>query len=489
MTPRTFESAGKPVTPSAEATAVVKNRKTPSPMAKPPSPTNLASARKTPSPTIFSRSGGRSPNNGQLVSPTFGKGAAPPSARRAQHRSPDPAEPVSPPQRPRSPGIHKFPRSPKQTVRSKSSMSHHELRDRAGRRQRRDALDHDDVEEKHAMQAPDRKPSATVGTQTDPVCEHGTPFTSLVSNLAQTSRPSPCEPSDDRFLEKLAKIQGELAMAVCSGMELIAERGAMSAPSGSVGGGCGAAGDTTPCASVEPGTAAAAAGKWDEADPAAETARASSGVREMGAGAVDKPAAAAPAMAAAEFASHGSDSECDEVRSLSLSEEGPIYSRLCRWRDAMRAPDPIAMISEGQHCAIDAEEEEEFERSVGSGTSAATTRIAGGAGHAGSPSGKPSASTQEDALSELLSPILSKISNRLEILPEIAAGWTERAAPCLIGASQPRPATMVQATKVKALHSTEWPAARVDGDALPLSHVRLAPSSRADHTHSRPGAA
>jgi hypothetical protein len=436
-------------------------------MAKPSSPTNLAAARKTPSPTIFSRSGGRSPNNSQRVSPTFGKGTAPSLARRAQHRSPDPADPVSPLPRPPSPGIHKFPRSPRQTVRSKSSVSHHELRDRAGRRQRREALDHEDVEEKHAMQGPDRKPSATIGTQTDPVCEHVTPFTSLVSDLVQASRPSPCEPSDDRFLEKLAKMQGELAMAVCSGMELIAERGGMSAPSGSLGGGA----VPTPGASAEAGPS----GQWDNKP---ETARASSGLREMGSGvaAAPAPAAAARVMAAPEFASHGSDSECDEVRSLSLSEEGPVYSRLCRWRDAMRAPDPIAMISEGQHCAIDVEEEDEFERSVGSGTSAATTRFAAAA--AGSPPGKPSAATQEDALSELLSPILSKISNRLDILPEMGAGWTHTAAPRLIGASGPRPATMVQATKVKALHSAEWHAARGDGDALPLSHVRLFPHAR-----------
>jgi hypothetical protein len=363
---------------------------------------------------------------------------------------------------------------PRQTVRSKSSVSHHELRDRAGRRQRREALGHDDVDEKHAMQAPDRKPSSTVGTQTDPVCEHGTPFTSLVSDLVQAPRPSPCEPSDGRFLEKLAKIQGELAMAVCSGMELIAERGAISAPSGSLGAGCSAAGDPAPGASA--GAGAAAVGHWDETDPAVGSARASPGVRETGSGAAAAPAASSRTECAVQFASHGSDSECDEVRSLSLSEEGPVYSRLCRWRDAMRAPDPIAMISEGQHCAIDAEEEDELERSVGSGTSAATTRIAGGAGHAGSPSGKPPAASHEDALSELLSPILSKISNRLEILPEMGAGWTEEATPRLIGASWPRPATVVQATKVKAVHSAEWPAARADAGALPLSPVRSIPS-------------
>ena len=388
------------------------------------------------------------------MSPTFGKAttlpAAASSSRRQQRCSPDPSEQsvACPLLRPQSPGIQKLPRSPRRTVRSKSSVSHHELCYSAGRRQRRECIDADDVEDKRKSHVKNLKPSATVGTQTDPVCEHGIPFTSLVSDLVQASRPSPCEPSDNRFLEKLAKIQGELAMAVCSGMELIAERGAMSASSDSpiI---CGAAG-VVQTANAEVLLTCAAVD-----------------VGEGGAGA--HGAGEAGVDTAVEFAAYGSDSECDEVRSLSLSEDGPVYSRIYHWRDSMRAPDPIAMISDGQHSALDGEEseEDELERSVGSGTSAATTRLAiDGVCARGTREHKLAATSQEDALSELLSPILSKITNRLEILPELDAGWME-APPQVDRAAAPRPVQRVQATKVKAVRSVD--------DALPLSLVRSHP--------------
>ena len=166
---------------------MVKSRRTPSPTAKPASPT--MSGRKTPSPTALARPGSRSPVNSQRMGPTSIKGTISPTVsrpRRPQHRSPELIDPGSnsPPPRPASPAITKFARSPKAvTLRCKSAQSHHEACGHPVLRARRGSFDQDDVDDRRTSHTP--KQSSTVGTQTDPLHEHGIPFTSLVSDLVQ----------------------------------------------------------------------------------------------------------------------------------------------------------------------------------------------------------------------------------------------------------------------------------------------------------------
>ena len=554
VTPRlAYEPACKgPVTPSAEATAAVKSRKTPSPTAKPPSPTNFAN-RKTPSPTPFSRSGGRSPIGGQRSSPTFNKGASSPTrfvgerpsvrqprspqVRSASSGSPDPTDYArtrspspSPMQRPASPAVGKrlspkarrpppptaprpaptlsrgpraasrrsrapfgrralagaaallppIPAAPRRVFplfslasdpltpptppsaprpqpaaamlrQSKSSSSYAEQFGRAERRPRRDSCDAED--ERLTPRTTVAKQSSTVGTQTDPVEDDASGAGQLVR--PQATRPRPGEAYDERFLENIAKIQGELAMAVCSGMELIAERGA-----GAAMGAAAAVGPQTFAEAVL--TTKTTQQRFDQqiqqqqpwpgrarAGEAADTRRSKKSV------------------ASCDSAAHGSDSECDEVRSLSLSEEGPVYSRSCNWR-LMRAPDPIAMLSNGQHKAarVDGESsgDELLDESADgslprndSDRSIATTRIGGGAKGA-SPAGK------EESLSGILAPILSKITSDLDVVAERAGEGAGRRLPTRVPATKPAPERRKPGER-------RAPAA---GDvALALSEVRL----------------
>lgn len=475
VTPRlAYEPACKgPVTPSAEATAAVKSRKTPSPTAKPPSPTNFAN-RKTPSPTPFSRSGGRSPIGGQRSSPTFNKGASSPTrfvgerpsvrqprspqVRSASSGSPDPTDYArtrspspSPMQRPASPAVGKR-LSPKPAAamlrQSKSSSSYAEQFGRAERRPRRDSCDAED--ERLTPRTTVAKQSSTVGTQTDPVEDDASGAGQLVR--PQATRPRPGEAYDERFLENIAKIQGELAMAVCSGMELIAERGA--------GAAMGAA------AAVGPQTFAEAVlttkTTQQRFDQQIQQQQQQPGPGRARAGEAADTRRSKKSVASCDSAAHGSDSECDEVRSLSLSEEGPVYSRSCNWR-LMRAPDPIAMLSNGQHKAarVDGESsgDELLDESADgslprndSDRSIATTRIGGVGGGA------------EESLSGILAPILSKITSDLDMVAERAGEGAGRRLPTRVPATKPAPERRKPGER-------RAPAA---GDvALALSEVRL----------------
>mmetsp|Transcript_5364 Transcript_5364/g.15918 ORF Transcript_5364/g.15918 Transcript_5364/m.15918 type:complete len:561 (+) Transcript_5364:111-1793(+) len=481
VTPRlAYEPACKgPVTPSAEATAAVKSRKTPSPTAKPPSPTNFAN-RKTPSPTPFSRSGGRSPIGGQRSSPTFNKGASSPTrfvgerpsvrqprspqVRSASSGSPDPTDYArtrspspSPMQRPASPAVGKR-LSPKPAAamlrQSKSSSSYAEQFGRAERRPRRDSCDAED--ERLTPRTTVAKQSSTVGTQTDPVEDDASGAGQLVR--PQATRPRPGEAYDERFLENIAKIQGELAMAVCSGMELIAERGA-----GAAMGAAAAVGPQTFAEAVL--TTKTTQQRFDQ-QIQQQQQQPWPGRARAGEAAADTRRSK-KSVASCDSAAHGSDSECDEVRSLSLSEEGPVYSRSCNWR-LMRAPDPIAMLSNGQHKAarVDGESsgDELLDESADgslprndSDRSIATTRIGGGAKGA-SPAGK------EESLSGILAPILSKITSDLDVVAERAGEGAGRRLPTRVPATKPAPERRKPGER-------RAPAA---GDvALALSEVRL----------------
>jgi len=264
-------------------------------------------------------------------------------------------------------------------------------------------------------------------------------------------------------------------MAVCSGMELIAERGGH-APVGFDAGTSAAAG---------PSEAQATAERREQEAAEAERKTPGRGSAESGSsGGEGRSVGTQPACGTTpsevEYAAYGSDSECDEVRSLSLSEEGPVYSKLCQWR--MGAPDPIAMISEGQHTAIgDSDTDDELERSMGStdpqgsDKSLAMTRI--GVTMERMLLSKPGADSQEDALSELLYPILSKITNRLEVQSE-----QEQGSSAALRGFPGRPPT-VQATKVPAIRSGESGApsrysSADEGPSLTLSHVTLSPHGR-----------
>jgi len=262
----------------------------------------------------------------------------------------------------------------------------------------------------------------------------------------QATRPRPGEAYDERFLENIAKIQGELAMAVCSGMELIAERGA--------GAAMGAAAAVSPQTFAEAVlTTKTTQQRFDQQIQQQQQpwpGRARAGEAET--------RRSKKSVASCDL--YCSDSECDEVRSLSLSEEGPVYSRSCNWRP-MRAPDPIAMLSNGQRKAarvdgessgdelLDESADGSFPRND-SDRSIATTRIGGGA--------------NEESLSGILAPILTKITSDLDMVAERAGEGAVRRLPTRVPATKPAPERRKPGER-------RAPAA---GDvALALSEVRL----------------
>jgi len=168
------------------------------------------------------------------------------------------------------------------------------------------------------------------------------------------------------------------------------------------------------------------------------------------------PPAAAPA--ASPTPDQGSDSECDEVRSLSLSEEGPVMHASHRshhglQRDAL-APDPIAMLSDGQLTAVGPPYTRAFSdydngTPVGdSDDSAATTRLEEASGR----------SPQHDVL-DTLAPVFSKLKNQLAVVPEQAAG---------LASHRTHRQVRVPATKVKARRGDS-----VTMQALSLAQVSL----------------
>jgi len=217
-------------------------------------------------------------------------------------------------------------------------------------------------------------------------------------------------------------------MAVCSGMELMAERsvGVAEAPGVVSGAACIGSGGHRPSSA------------WENSEAQGQRA-----------------------VSRADGGDQGSDSECDEVRSLSLSEDGPVVSKSAAARAkkerCVEAPDPIAMLSDGQYSATSTDHTPND-----SDHSAAATRL--DIGHSGERSNSKSPS--HELLTDFLSPILSKLnvgeSYRLEVVPEQAD------SPSGISGQRPS-ATQVTATKVKALrggaHSTM--------EALNLAQVKL----------------
>lgn len=126
------------------------------------------------------------------------------------------------------------------------------------------------------------------------------------------------------WLDKHIRMQGELEMALRSGMELIAERGYSLPP-----------------------------------QPLPPDGQPPAGTRRPGARHASAAQTSTNAAAAARGPDHMSDGEGhedDEVRSLSLSEDGPVICRSfgCSSLERSRcAPDPIAMLSDGQHKLYD----------------------------------------------------------------------------------------------------------------------------------------
>jgi len=120
------------------------------------------------------------------------------------------------------------------------------------------------------------------------------------------------------WLDKHIRMQGELEMALRSGMELIAERV-----------------HSLPPQPFPP-----------DGQPPVGTQR--PGARHAGQRSTD-----AAVSRGTDHFSDGEGNEDDEVRSLSLSEDGPVIRRFLSAGSlnerSRRAPDPIAMLSDGQH--------------------------------------------------------------------------------------------------------------------------------------------
>jgi len=387
-TPRSSELAGRTSdkavanpTFAAGPVELRKTRKTPSPTAKPPSPTNAR--LKTPSPTIAPvrvLPERKSPSSSQRLSPTGGKGGASPTESSRSIRadgkatrkgnSPDAALQLLS----SAPPAHALPAHPsrhalqKQLSRSKSSMSYPEAYTASQRKWRgagRAACTPEatpgweGVQTERVGGAVEMRDSST---QTVPVCNAGTQ-TWLGEETAEHMAPRERATSDN-FFNHLNRFQGDLAMAMQASMEQLAEY--------SVGG-----------ASNSPAAQPQRFGRF-----------------------LPRPTT-----------DQGSDEECDEVRSLSLSEEGPVICKYPMGRGAADAPDPIAMLSDGQRKAIDSSTEldEGDLAAPDSDRSAATTRL-------DDPLGSSTAerSSNHDLLNAL-APLFSKLSNQLEVVPEQAA--------------------------------------------------------------------
>ncbi len=254
------------------------------------------------------------------------------------------------------------------------------------------------------------------------------------------------------WLDNVSQMQGELAMAICSSMEFMAERGASVADS------------TTEhlLMADDSHLVSASSRKLRHAVSAADL---HSWRR------IDSPQA--------------SDDECDEVRSLSLSENGPDimlsnFTSADQLRRNVRAPDPFAMLSNGDSRtdpdALTAAAKDECASkdgcvSTGSGSaplgssdhSAATTTPAPAEGSADA----RASFSREAKLCEFLIPTLTRLTRGLDVVPEAGPN---AAARHLKGIPSPRPIhavrscekslSMLSLSQVRNLPAASSPGAR-----------------------------
>jgi len=292
-----------------------------------------------------------------------------------------------------------------------------------------------------------------------------------ISEIAKLEPPGVCIDGfggeEDReqtgWLDQHIRMQGELEMALRSGMELIAER-TLSLPSPPLPH-AHAHVDQPPVGTRRPGARHARAG--------ATNASAAAGVDQS---------------------SDGEGHEDDEVRSLSLSEDGPVIRRFPpggALEDSRCAPDPIAMLSDGQRHLTDRFARRDVELSVSadqlheqgsdlssttpidSDQSAAFTQVAvtseptdgQGKGRCCMPRERQGSEREVPNVGfsnvfEHLTPILSKVAGNLEAVQENADVTRERSH-SVTGGMQ------VQATRVRALRCSS------SVESLNLSEVQL----------------
>eukprot|EP00310_Coccolithus_braarudii_P002572 CAMPEP_0183373626 /NCGR_PEP_ID=MMETSP0164_2-20130417/111968_1 /TAXON_ID=221442 /ORGANISM="Coccolithus pelagicus ssp braarudi, Strain PLY182g" /LENGTH=349 /DNA_ID=CAMNT_0025550543 /DNA_START=27 /DNA_END=1073 /DNA_ORIENTATION=+ len=301
-----------------------KTRKTPSPTAKPPSPT--VARLKTPSPTIApvrALPERKSPSgSSQRLSPTSAKGGASPtdlSTRSTRPdgkavrkgNSPDAAVQFLSSVPPAQPPRHKVFDTAHRLHRSKSSMSYPEAY--AQRTQRRGARAAHTPEAatgwENAVQTERVRPEVEMrDSSTQTVCNAGTQKWLGEEMPDQVGREILAS-SSEQWLEEQIRIQGELAMAISSGMEQLVDN--------------------------------------SNSRAFASTSRELASQHNFGRFLTTRPLG------------EGSDGEeCDEVRSLLSGEEGPVLAKYSHGRGAAGAPDPVAMLSDGQRKAIDASSDE-----------------------------------------------------------------------------------------------------------------------------------
>jgi hypothetical protein len=374
--PSTPTSLGsRPSTPTLEL-----KRTSPGPRATPsPTPSEKRSSPslrvKTPSPTPSSLPRRESPSNQQRLSPTFVKArrATPPeegSPQRATFSCGTQVDPVitSTGRHPRSPDPESAalaPRLRQMSLRSKSQASHHDqasISQRvAGLRRPRGAspssISAAETTERAGLRLPDTRDSATQTlklARTSPAGDELSPTRDLEGLPGELHRRS-------EFLFGPIQLQSELGMAIQAALEFTAERRITH--------------------SYSPSEFAAIRGLGGE---------------------------------------DGSDDETLEnleVRSLSLSEDGPMIARTFSERQRMTAaPDPIAMLTHGQQHAGDLEpkhkeqkEQTDKEQTGSSGHGSTDLSAAGTENAPGGSGADAQAESHEQSLCRNLLPILLPI--------------------------------------------------------------------------------
>ncbi|KAL1495726.1 hypothetical protein AB1Y20_016593 [Prymnesium parvum] len=450
-------------TPTAPACEKTSRTKTPS-----PKPSSVSSRNKTPSPTLANLSGrpfavrvgspkgvssertspthGKSSPSCERASPTHSKGSCSPthssSTRAAEGKSGRSASATA--------GLAPTPPSNGAPRRNCGSM----IRSKSVASNPSDVLVASESKPRAARRPVETRDSSTqtlsdARAQTLAAEEAGISWelaaisqVAALKTVAAGDEESEGDGQKESWLDPFIRMQGALEMVLCSKMEQIAERMHSLPPQ-----------PMPPDGQPPPGTRRP-------------------GTRH--------------ALPRDELPSDGEGHEDDEVRSLSLSEDGPVIRRphsatIASLDRSRAAPDPIAMLSDGDLSALPAFREHVDAAEHDSDRSGATTQLALAAeepssaeyaGAASPPHGASSPPGDYAHVFERLTPLLSKMACHLEVVLENADAHTELAR------ARSEGGVKVPTTRVRAMRCS------ASVESLNLSEVHLH-----KHAETRPQSA